>query len=149
MKPIAFGCDHRGYEMVHELADWSESQGYSSAKFGASSTEAYDYPLAADAIAREIVAGRSEFGVLVCGSGIGVCIRANRFKGVRAAHCMSVAMAIRSRAHNHANVLCLGSDESSVADAKAILQAFLLASEDESDRHVRRVKQLDGPTDVI
>jgi ribose 5-phosphate isomerase B len=111
---------------------------------GAHSTEAFDYPLAADAVACELKSDTFDFGILVCGTGIGVCIRANRYSHIRAAECTSEEMARLARQHNHANVLCLGGRILDKEQSIAILSAFLETSPDAAERHARRVNLLDA-----
>lgn len=141
---LAFGSDHAGFERRRALADHAATMGHAVTEHGAPSSEAFDYPLASDAVAREVLEGRAEAGVLICGTGIGVSIRANRYPGIRAALCCSSQAAELARLHNHANVLCLGARTSGEAESRAILAAFLQTSYDEAERHGRRVGLLDG-----
>lgn len=113
--------------------------------FGAMSTDSYDYPDAADLVVSELLSGRADLGVLVCGSGIGISIRANRHAGIRAANCCSAEMATLARQHNHANVLALGERLVSEGDAMEIFDAFLAGEPDLAERHARRVVKLDSP----
>ena len=140
---LAFGSDHAGFALREELARWAQSAGHQVSEFGATSGESYDYPDAADLVATEVLSGNAGFGVLVCGSGIGVDIRANRHEHIRAANCVTTQMAELSRQHNHANVLCLGARLMDIANAKAILQAFLTTAESQEQRHVLRVEKID------
>lgn len=141
---LAVGADHAGFELAVELVTWLKEQGHQVEQLGATSTERYDYPDASDLVACQVLSGQVAFGILICGTGIGVSIRANRYPGVRAAECTSVAMAELARGHNHANVLCLGSRILTPEEAKAITATFLDSPEDPGDRHVNRVKKLDG-----
>lgn len=108
------------------------------------SPESYDYPDAADALCRRLLEGKLDFGILICGSGIGISIRANRHLGIRAALCTSPEMAELSRQHNHANVLCLGARITEPDVAIKCLDAFLNATPDPGERHVRRIVKLDS-----
>ena len=144
---IAFGSDHAGFQLRRRLAKWAESQGYVAVEFGAQDDNSYDYPDAAELVACEILKGHFELGVLVCGTGIGMSIRANRFPGIRAAVCSAVDHARLARQHNHANVLCLGERTLEPSLAEPILETFLNTEVDDSPRHVRRVEKLDGNTD--
>jgi ribose 5-phosphate isomerase B len=146
---VAFGADHAGHELRDRLLAVTQAQGHTVAKFGAENDDPYDYPQASNLVAEEIIAGTSDCGVLICGTGIGVSIRANRYYGIRAALCCSAASARLAREHNHANVLCLGSRTQSADEAEAILKAFLDTAEDQADRHVRRVKELDADVPTI
>jgi ribose 5-phosphate isomerase B len=108
------------------------------------SGSSYDYPDAADEVARALLSGQVDQAVLICGTGIGVSIRANRYSGIRAAVCCSVETAQLARAHNHANVLCLGARTTSLDLATSIMRAFWEYPEDHDERHERRVRKLDG-----
>lgn len=140
---LAFGSDHAGFCFRQELAKRAAEKGYDVAEFGAASTEPYDYPDASDAIAAELLQGRAAYGILVCGSGIGVDIRANRYRHIRAANCVTPEMARLSREHNHANVLCLGERLITLDQAEEILNTFLNTEESQVPRHVHRVEKLD------
>jgi RpiB/LacA/LacB family sugar-phosphate isomerase len=118
-------------------------RGYAVAEIGATDESAYDYPDAAAETARRIQSGAAPFGVLICGTGIGMSIAANRFSGVRAAVCCSVEAAKLAREHNHANILCLGARLINPDAAVSLLQAFLDGTESEEPRHLRRVAKLD------
>lgn len=143
---IAFGADHAGYEMRAALARAAQEDGAQVEEFGAPGTEAYDYPDAADLVADRLRQGRADFGVLICGTGIGMDIRANRWAHIRAANCLNREMAALSREHNHANVLCLGARLLSLEDALRILDVFLKTPESQEPRHVRRVEKMDRAT---
>ncbi len=140
---FALGSDHAGFIMRGALAKWLSARGHEVQQYGATSEEAYDYPIAADLVAAKLIDKEADFGVLVCGSGIGICIRANRHPGIRAAHCLNEGMAALARQHNHANVLCLGEREIAEDVAERILERFIETDEDEAERHVRRVAELD------
>lgn len=140
---LAFGSDHAGFTLRSALERWAELRGEEVSRWGAMSLDAYDYPDAADAVCQEVLAGRADLGVLVCGSGIGISIRANRHAGIRAANCCSRQMAELARLHNHANVICFGERLIAEADAISALEAFLTTEPDHAERHVRRVEKLD------
>lgn len=141
---LAFGSDHAGFHHRTGLAEFARSLGHEVSEFGAASTESYDYPEASDLVAHEVLQGRADFGILICGSGIGVCIRANRYFGIRAAACYSTEMAKLAKLHNHANVLCLGERLTEFEAAKQILLEFLDTEPDGSPRHCIRVEKLDS-----
>lgn len=141
---VVFGSDHAGFELRRHLADGLAAKGHEVEEVGASSLDSFDYPLASDEVAARVLDGRADFGVLVCGTGIGVSIRANRYPGVRAALCTSVEMARLAREHNYANVLCLGARILSQEDAGSVMDAFFEAAEERGERHERRVSLLDG-----
>lgn len=136
-------CDHAGVDLKVELARWLQAQGHEVSDLGVHTNESVDYPDPAHALAKELVEGRAERGVLVCGSGIGVSIAANRHKGVRAALCTNEWMAELSRQHNDANVLCLGARVVGAGLAQKILEAFA-ATDFEGGRHTRRVEKIDA-----
>ena len=141
---IVFASDHAGFRMREELARDAQSLGHDTISVGATSEDAYDYPDAADAGCAVILGGGAQMGVFVCGSGAGICMRANRHNGIRAAACSSVEMARLARQHNHANVLCLGQRTIESALALEVLEAFLDEPEDLAERHVRRVAKIEG-----
>jgi len=141
---IAIGSDHAGYGLRVALELALSEKGLAFKSLGAMSLDAYDYPDASDAVCQAVLAGEARFGVLICGTGIGVSIRANRYEGIRAALCTSVEMATLARAHNHANVLCLGARIIEESLAEQILSEFLEAPEDHAARHENRVAKLDG-----
>lgn len=140
---VVLGSDHRGVALRGKLAIWLAGRGHDTEFVGAQDDQAYDYPNASDEVARRILAGEAALGVLICGSGIGVSIRANRHRGIRAALACSPEHAAASRRHNHANVLCIGSDFTLAERAIGLLEAFLDTPVDEAERHVRRVEMLD------
>lgn len=139
---LAFGADHAGYPLRVELEKWALEQGHDCTSHGAMNDQPYDYPDAADAVACEVLQNSEVIGVLMCGTGIGVSIRANRYPHIRAANCTSVEMAKLARLHNHANVLCLGGRITPLVEAIAILAAFLTTEPDLAERHVRRTRKL-------
>lgn len=141
-KIISIAADHAGYDLKTTLIKFLETQGYKIIDLGCNSAEkSVDYPDYANKLAKNIAEKKSEFGVLVCGSGIGVSIAANRFKQVRAALCINSKMAKLSRLHNDANVICFGARLTSEKSAIAALKIFL-TTEFEGGRHDGRVAKL-------
>ena len=140
---LAFGSDHAAFELRKLVADYARSKGYEVDEFGAQSNEPYDCPDAADEVCHRILAGEYPFGVLLCGTGIGITIRANRYRGIRAANCTSVLMAELARQHNDANILGLGARILTVEEAVAIFDAFFATSPSTEPRHMNRVTKLD------
>lgn len=138
---IALGADHAGYALKSHLCTIIEGWGHEVRDFGTNSLDSVDYPDYAAAVAKAVGSGEVEWGILVCGSGIGVSITANKFEGVRAADCVTVEMAVLSRQHNNANVLTLGERLLDKQTAEAIVQAFL-TTEFEGGRHTRRVEKI-------
>src|ERR1035437_3541516 len=147
---IAIGADHGGYELKETLKQYLEKRGVSVADLGATSSEASDYPDYAQAVAQSVAHHRAQFGVLICSTGIGMSIAANKVPGVRAALVGDVSTAALARQHNHANVLCLAGQTTKPEEAKRIVDAFLDARF-EGGRHERRVKKMETritPTDL-
>ncbi|MCG8596386.1 MAG: ribose 5-phosphate isomerase B [Kiloniellales bacterium] len=138
---IALASDHAGYALKALLKEELERQGYEVLDLGTDGPESVDYPDFGHAMGQALEAGRAERGVLVCGSGIGISIAANRHPVVRAALCHDETSARLARAHNDANVLALGARLIGAEVAKSCLMVFL-ATEFEGGRHVRRVAKL-------
>lgn len=138
---VAIASDHAGFDLKEELRAELEKRGIEVEDLGAYSTESVDYPLQAEKVGRRVARGDAERGLLVCGTGVGMAIAANKIAGVRAANCFDPYVASMSRSHNDANVLTLGSRIVGSALALAILDAFLETSF-EGDRHGRRVDQI-------
>lgn len=143
MTPIVFGSDHAGFNLKSILKEHLGT-GREIVDVGTHSPDSCDYPEIAAKLARMVLERRA-LGILICGSGIGVSITANRFPGIRAALCSNEHMARMSRIHNDANVLCLGERIIGVDLAKAIATAFLEAGF-EGGRHQRRVDLIDAQT---
>jgi ribose 5-phosphate isomerase B len=143
---IAVGADHAGFHLKEELKRHLADRGVEVVDLGTSGTESVDYPVFAGKVARAVASGTADQGLLVCGSGVGMCIAANKVAGVRAAVVSEPASARLAREHNDANVLCLGGRIVGVELARQILDAWLTASF-QGGRHQRRVDlltQLDG-----
>jgi len=140
---IAIASDHGGLELKSALAKTLSSGGNEVADLGPSSADSCDYPDYAIEVALKVASGAADIGVLVCRSGIGMSMAANRFQNVRAALCRTVADAEASRRHNGANVLCLGADATSAADAEKIAAAFLATAPEEGGRHAARRAKLE------
>ncbi|MCW5938203.1 MAG: ribose 5-phosphate isomerase B [Fimbriimonadaceae bacterium] len=141
---LALGSDHAGFDLRQNLAAWAEDQGHTTVQFGATGHDPFDYPDAAAAVVQAVLSGEADLGALVCGTGIGVCIAANRHRGVRAALACSPQAAVLARQHNHANVVCLGARTMDPEQAREIFQVFVSTQPDCQERHVRRVRKLDG-----
>jgi len=138
---IAVGSDHAGYELKQRLAQALQRQGHDVLDLGTHGTQSVDYPDFAGAVAGAVAGGRAERGLLVCGTGIGMSIRANREPGVRAAKCNDPLEARMARAHNDANVLCLGARVLDPSVAEELLSLFL-STPFEGGRHATRVAKL-------
>ncbi|HUR91415.1 MAG TPA: ribose 5-phosphate isomerase B [Gemmatimonadaceae bacterium] len=140
---IPIGADHAGFAMKEQLKRELDRLGYEAVDLGARSEEASDYPEFAHSVAQKISTGEARRGILLCGSGIGMDIVANRYPGVRAALAWQPAIAELSRKHNDSNVLVLPSRFMSDADASAALGKWL-STEFEGGRHQRRVEQIES-----
>ena len=138
---IAVGCDHNGLELKRSVLSLLSSLGHQHQDFGCYTSDSVDYPDIAARVARAVGQGEFDQGILICGTGIGMCITANKVKGVRAALCHDVFSAQRARQHNDANVLCLGGQVVGPGPALEIVRAYLEASF-EGGRHARRVAKV-------
>lgn len=143
-KSIAIACDHAGFELKSVLKDDLEEQGYSVIDLGTKNADSVDYPDYAYRLAKALREGQADQGVLVCGSGIGISIAANRFKEIRAALVHDALGARMCRQHNDANVICFGGRMIGEEVALDCLKTFL-ATEFEGGRHARRVDKLSNP----
>lgn len=140
MKKIYIANDHAGYELKIELCKHLEEFGYDVVDLGTDSKNSVDYPDFAYKLAQSIK--NDDFGILICGSGIGISIAANRHKNIRAALCDSEIYAKLSREHNDANVLCLGGRLLGIDRAKSIVDAFLNTDFSNGIRHKNRIEKL-------
>jgi len=143
MTVIAIGADHAGYSLKEDLKAWLVGGGHQVLDFGSHSLESVDYPDFAGPVADAVTSGAAARGVLVCGTGVGMAMAANKLDGVRAAVCLDPLMARMSRAHNDANVLALGSRTSGAPEAERMVDAFIQA-EFQAGRHARRVALIAG-----
>lgn len=141
MSVIAIGSDHAGYVLKSAVADWLKEAGHEVLDLGTNGSESVDYPDFGRAVGEAVASGKAEKGVVVCGSGIGISIAANRVKGARAALCMNGLMARLSRQHNDANILALGERLIGIETARDCLNEFL-NTPFEGGRHQRRVDKL-------
>ena len=141
---IAIGCDHGGFNLKNKIIEHLEKKRVEVEDFGTYSPESCDYPVIAKKVAGEIAQKRFELGILVCGSGLGMCIAANKVKGVRAVTCFDATTARLSKSHNNANVLCLGERITGEYLALDIVDAWL-KSEFEGGRHQKRVDMFETP----
>lgn len=135
---IAIGSDHGGYELKEELKKCLEEEGLEYKDYGAFSTDRVDYPLIAKEVSKAVATNECEKGILICRSGYGMAMVANKFKGVRSAPCFCTRAAQFSRLHNNTNVLSLGADYVTVDEAKEILKTWL-NTEFEGGRHQERL----------
>ncbi len=136
---IAIGADHAGYEAKEVLKKYLESKGVEYKDFGTYGKDSCHYPIFAEKVARSVATHESEKGILVCGSGIGVSIAANKVKGIRAALCYEPELVEMSRKHNDANVICFGARFSDTKKMQEMIDIFL-NTDFEGGRHTDRVK---------
>ncbi len=140
---IALGCDHGGYELKQEIIKYLEANELAYKDFGCYDTKAVDYPQYGKAVAKAVAAGDYEKGILICGTGIGISIAANKVKGIRAALCTDCFSAEATRLHNDANILCLGGRVVGPGLAVKIVDTFLNTSFSGDERHINRINQLE------
>ena len=140
-KPIAIGGDHAGYYYKEKLATWLKSKGYEVKDFGPFSADSADYPDFVHPACEAIEKGECDFGVLICGSGQGVTITANKHQGIRAALCWDRDLAKVTREHNNANVICFAARFIAYELAESMLETFL-NTPFEGGRHQRRVDKI-------
>jgi ribose 5-phosphate isomerase B len=144
---VAVGADHAGFDYKQKVVELLRAKGMDVNDFGTSSAESTDYPDYAHQVARAVSAGEARFGVLVCGTGIGMAITANKHAGVRAANVESVTAARMAREHNDANVLAIGSRLLTWEEAAEIIGEFFSA-EFQGGRHQRRVDKIHDLTNL-
>lgn len=138
---LAIGSDHAGYEMKEEIKKYLEEKGYEVKNYGTNSTESCDYPEFGEKVGRAVASGECEEGVLVCGTGIGISLAANKVKGIRAAVCSEPVSARLAKQHNNANIIAFGARIVGMEEAKGIVDAFLSA-EFLGGRHEKRVNMI-------
>ena len=135
---IALGCDHGGFALMQEIKAHLEELGLEYRDFGTYSADSCDYPVYAEAAARAVASGECDRGILVCGTGIGISIAANKIKGIRAALCSDCFSAEMTRRHNNANMLAMGARVLGGGLALKIVDTFLTTGFD-GGRHQRRI----------
>ena len=135
---IGIGSDHGGYALKESIKKHLDEQGLAYRDFGTDSEESCDYPVFAEAVARAVVSGEVEKGILICGTGIGISIAANKVKGIRAALCGDCYSAEFTRRHNDANILAMGARVTGSGLACKIVDTFL-STDFEGGRHAKRV----------
>ena len=140
---IALGCDHRGLKLKQVIIGLLDELGHDYQDFGGYSTDPVDYPDIAKQVAEAVASGEFDQGILICSSGIGMSIAANKVRGIRAALCCTTFGAERARRHNDANVLCLGQDTLDIASALDIVRVYL-STTFEGGRHLRRLEKIRG-----
>ena len=136
---IALGCDHGGYELMQEVKAFLESKGYEYKDFGCYSTASVDYPEYGKAAANAVASGECELGIIICGTGIGISISANKVPGIRCALCSDCFSAAATKEHNNANMLALGARVLGPGLALKIVETFLETPFSNDERHIRRI----------
>ena len=139
---IAVGCDHGGYELKQAVLKHLEKNGYEYVDYGCYAPERCDYPVYGEKVARAVAAKECDLGILICGTGIGISLAANRVKGIRAAVCSEPYSAQLTREHNNSNIIAFGGRVVGEGMALLIVDAFLNA-EFQGGRHAERVAMLD------
>ena len=139
---VALGCDHAGYPLKQQVRELIEELGASVLDFGTDSTDSVDYPDHAAAVARAVAEGKADRGIILCGSGVGACVAANKVKGVRACVCHDTYSAAQGVEHDDMNVLCLGGRIIGPALLPDLVGAFLSARFSTEARHQRRLDKV-------
>ena len=139
---IAIGNDHAATAYKNRLAEHLKEKGFEVINFGTDTTESCDYPVFAKKVGKAVVSGEADFGLLICGTGIGMSIAANKVKGVRASLCTDLVMAEYTRLHNDSNVLCMGARIIAYEMAEMIADKYL-STKFEGGRHQRRVDMIE------
>jgi len=139
---VAIGSDHAGYDLKGKIRDFLDKLNIQYKDYGTNSTEPIDYPDIAVMVGRAVSHSKDGKGILICGTGIGMSIVANKIPGIRAALCTSEELAKMSRRHNNANILTLGGQTTKEALAKKIVRTFLETPPDSGNRHKRRIKKI-------
>ena len=138
---IAMGSDHVALEMKQQIKEYIEEKGYSVIDFGTNSHESCDYPIYGEKVARVVAAGDADLGILICGTGVGISLAANRVRGIRAVVCSEPYTAMLSRQHNNTNILAFGARVVGIELAKMIVDQWLCA-EFEGGRHKTRIDMI-------
>lgn len=141
---ISIGSDHRGFCLKEELIKELKSEGFNVIDFGTDSDVSVDYPDYAESVAGSVVSGKADYGIAICGSGIGVSIAANKVKGARAVNATNENMAEMSRKHNDARIICFGSDFIDKKTAIKYFKIFISTDFEGGERHERRINKLNN-----
>ena len=140
---IALGCDHGGYGLMQDVIKHLEERGLEYKNYGCYSEESVDYPVYAKKVAHAVADGECERGILICGTGIGISITANKVPGIRAALCGDCFSAQVTREHNDANILAMGARVTGPGLALKIVDTFLDTPFSNDERHIRRIKMIE------
>ncbi len=140
---IAIGCDHGGFALKQEIISHLQSKGIAFKDFGCMNMDAVDYPDYAKAVCNSVISGESEKGILICGTGIGISIAANKISGIRCALCHDVFSAEATRLHNDTNVVALGGRVVGPGLAIKIVDTFLSTDFSNEERHINRIAKIE------
>ncbi|MDO4300068.1 MAG: ribose 5-phosphate isomerase B [Clostridia bacterium] len=140
---IALGCDHGGLELKKVVMDYLDSKNIEYKDFGTYTSKSCDYPIYGKAVAKAVAGGECDKGIIICGTGIGISITANKIKGIRAALCHDVFSAKATREHNNANILAMGARVIGPGLALEIVKAFLETEFSNDERHIRRINMIE------
>ncbi|MBQ1826499.1 MAG: ribose 5-phosphate isomerase B [Erysipelotrichaceae bacterium] len=143
MTRIAIGNDHAGVQLKNQIVDYLQEKGYEVINFGTDTNESCDYPVYGKKVAEAIVANEADLGVLICGTGVGISLAANKVRGIRACVCSDPVTARLSRLHNHANIIAFGARIVGLELAKAIVDSFLDTEPSSDARHIRRIEMIE------
>ncbi|MBU3811091.1 MAG: ribose 5-phosphate isomerase B [Candidatus Niameybacter stercoravium] len=140
---LALACDHGGYELKQEIINYLNSKNIEFIDFGCTSTDAVDYPEYGKRAAHAVASGQCDKGIIICGTGIGISISANKVPGIRCALCHDCFSAAATREHNDANMLALGARVIGVGHALKVVETFLNTPFSNDERHIRRIEQIE------
>lgn len=140
---IAIGCDHGGFELKKEVTQHLKSRNIKYKDFGTNSSDSVDYPDFAQAVTKSIIDGTCKEGILICGTGIGISIAANKVSGIRCALCHDCFSAEATKLHNNANILALGGRVIGAGHALKVVDTFIDTSFSDEERHIRRINKLE------
>ena len=145
---LAIGSDHVGLELKPIIIDYLKELGHEVEDFGPYTAERTDYPVYGKKVAEEVVSGNFDLGILICGTGVGISIAANKVKGIRCALCTDVTMARLTREHNDANMLSMGQRTTGIETCKDIVHTFLNTPFSEGERHKGRIAKISAIEDA-
>lgn len=141
---IAIGCDHGGFALKQEIIEYLKASNIEFKDFGCYNTDSVDYPDYAHVVCSSVLSGECEKGILICGTGIGISIAANKISGIRCALCHDVFSAEATRLHNDANVIALGGRVIGPSHAVKVVETFLSTPFSNDERHIRRISKIEN-----